>query len=137
MKLPNSTQEKLFPRPYGSSCRPELQFVWGLCGLTLFTKPLTTVLNSCNSDHFDNCRYCQPLAMMTIVIRARPIEKKTQNIKMKCLIFQKSIIWPKPIPTDTMNICQTCSFLPKQTILVMPTKKYFALLMVMNKKRHY
>ena len=29
--------------------------------------------------------------------RARPIEKKTQNIKIKCLIFQKSIIWPKPI----------------------------------------
>ena len=31
------------------------------------------------------------------MIRARPIEKKTQNIKIKCLIFQKSIIWPKPI----------------------------------------
>ena len=38
------------------------------------------------------------------VPRARPIEKKRQNIKIKCLMFQKSINRPKSI-NCRFNVC--------------------------------
>ena len=42
--------------------------------------------------------------------RARPIEEKTQNINIKCLMFQKSIIWPKP-KQNRYNECLSNMFL--------------------------
>ena len=49
--------------------------------------------------------------------RARPIEKKNPKHQNQMFDFSKinysAKTNTKPIQTDTMNVCQTCSFLPK------------------------